>query len=165
LFAPHIDLAALSGEQAKALVLRQMTAWHPTLRHLVEKADPATMAAFEAKSAEPVVPWKTGAVTLLGDAAHNMTPFRGMGANMALRDAAALREALVDIAEGRTTRTERLANYEREMIEQGFAAVNASAAEMRRLHARSPVSRLLTKLVFRTVDTVKPLQKLFRGKR
>jgi len=71
---------------------------------------------------------------------------------------------LVDIAEGRTTRTERLAIYEREMIEQGFAAVNASAAEMRRLHARSPVSRLLTKLVFRTVDTVKPLQKLFRGK-
>jgi hypothetical protein len=36
---------------------------------------------------------------------------------------------------------------------------------MRRLHARSPVSRVLTKFVFRTVDTFKPLQKLFRGKR
>jgi 2-polyprenyl-6-methoxyphenol hydroxylase-like FAD-dependent oxidoreductase len=104
-------------------------------------------------------------VTLLGDAVHNMTPFRGMGANMALRDAAALREALVSIAQGREGRTAALAAYEREMIEQGFAAVNASLAEMRRLHARTLASQFLSRLVYRTVDTVKPLQKLFRGKR
>jgi 2-polyprenyl-6-methoxyphenol hydroxylase-like FAD-dependent oxidoreductase len=163
--APHLDVAGLSGEQAKALVLDEMKAWHPALRRLVERADPDTMTAFEARSAEPIAPWKTGAVTLLGDALHNMTPFRGMGANMALRDAAALSETLVAIAQGRAAQTAALALYEREMIEQGFAAVNASLAEMRRLHARSPVNRMLSKLVFRTVDTVKPLQKLFRGKR
>ena len=163
--APRLDVAALPAEQAKSLVLDQMKAWHPALRRLVERADPATMTAFDTKSAEPVAPWKTGAVTLLGDALHNMTPFRGMGADMALRDAASLRDALVAIAEGRAAPTEALAVYERDMIEQGFAAVNASSAEMRRLHTRSPVSRLLSKLVFRTVDTVKPLQKLFRGKR
>jgi 2-polyprenyl-6-methoxyphenol hydroxylase-like FAD-dependent oxidoreductase len=123
------------------------------------------MTSFEAKSAEPIAPWNTGAVTLLGDAAHNMTPFRGMGANMALRDAAALREALVSIATGRAERMAALRAYEYQMIEQGFAAVNASLAEMRRLHARSPVRRLMSKLVLRTVDTVKPLQKLLRGKR
>jgi hypothetical protein len=27
-------------------------------------------------------PWNTGRVTLLGDALHNMTPYRGMGASM-----------------------------------------------------------------------------------
>jgi 2-polyprenyl-6-methoxyphenol hydroxylase-like FAD-dependent oxidoreductase len=85
--------------------------------------------------------------------------------NRALRHAAALREALVSIAQGREEPPAALSAYEREMIEQGFAAVNASLAEMRRLHARSPLSRFLSKLVFRTVDTVKPLQKLFRGKR
>ena len=165
LLAPHFDVAELSGDQIKALALMQMKEWHPKLRRLVERADPATMTSFEAKSAEPVGPWKTGAVTLLGDALHNMTPFRGMGANMALRDAAALREALVSIAENREERTTALAAYEREMIEQGFAAVNASLAEMRRLHARSPVSRFLSKLTYRTIDVAKPLQKLFRGKR
>jgi 2-polyprenyl-6-methoxyphenol hydroxylase-like FAD-dependent oxidoreductase len=123
------------------------------------------MTGFEAKSAEPVAPWTTGAVTLLGDALHNMTPFRGMGANMALRDTAALREALVSIAEGRAEQATALAAYEREMIEQGFAAVNASLAEMRRLHARSPASRFLSKSLYRTVDVMQPLQKLFRGKR
>lgn len=160
-----LDVDGLTGEQAKALTLAQMNAWHPALRRLVERADPATMTSFEARSAEPIAPWQTGAVTLLGDAIHNMTPFRGMGANMALRDAAALREALVSIAQGKVDRTTALATYERDMIEEGFAAVNASLGEMRRLHARSPLSRLLSRLVYRTVDTVKPLQKLFRGKR
>jgi hypothetical protein len=50
-----------------------------------------------------------------------MTPFRGMGANMALRDAAALRRALVKVARGEALLLGALANYEREMIEQGSA--------------------------------------------
>jgi 2-polyprenyl-6-methoxyphenol hydroxylase-like FAD-dependent oxidoreductase len=162
---PDINVTALTGEQAKDLVLGRMAAWHPALRRLVERAVPETMTSFEAKSAEPIAPWPTGAVTLLGDAAHNMTPFRGMGANMALRDAAALCDALVSIAHGREEKTAALAAYERSMIEQGFAAVNASLSEMRRLHGRSPLGRFMSKLVFRAVDTVKPLQKLFRGKR
>jgi 2-polyprenyl-6-methoxyphenol hydroxylase-like FAD-dependent oxidoreductase len=165
LLAPHLDVARLSGEQVKALALTHMQDWHPALRRLVERADPGTITSFEAKSAEPIAPWKTGAVTLLGDAVHNMTPFRGMGANMALRDAAALREALVSIARGSEERTAALSRYEREMIEQGFTAVNASLTEMRRLHAHSRAKRFLSRLVYRTVDIVKPLQKLFRGKR
>ncbi|HEY3786271.1 MAG TPA: FAD-dependent monooxygenase [Steroidobacteraceae bacterium] len=165
LLAAHLNVADLTGEQVRALALAQMNVWHPELRRLIERADSATMTSFDAKSAEPMAPWRTGAVTLLGDAVHNMTPFRGMGANMALRDAAALREALVAIAHGQQERTTALGAYEREMIEQGFAAVAASLTEMHRLHARSPVSRLMSKLVYRTVDTVKPVQSLFRGKR
>jgi 2-polyprenyl-6-methoxyphenol hydroxylase-like FAD-dependent oxidoreductase len=165
LLASCLDVAELSGDQMKGLALSQMEGWHSALRRLVERADPATMTGFDAKSAEPIAPWNTGTVTLLGDALHNMTPFRGMGANMALRDAAALREALVSIAEGRQERATALAAYEREMIERGFGAVNASLAEMRRLHARSPASRLLSKYMYRSIDMMKPLQKLFRGKR
>ena len=108
LLAPNLDVAGLPGEQLKALALTYMQDWHPALRRLVDRADPAAMTSFEAKSAEPIAPWKTGAVTLLGDAVHNMTPFRGMGANMALRDAAALREALVSIAQGREEPTAAL---------------------------------------------------------
>lgn len=165
LLAPRVDVAGLTGDQAKTLALAQMKTWHPALRRLVERADPGTITTFEAKSAQPIAPWETGAVTLLGDAVHNMTPFRGMGANMALRDAAALRKALVSITQGQEEPTAALRAYERDMIEQGFAAVNASLAEMRRLHACSRANRFLSRLVYRTVDAVKPLQKLFRGKR
>jgi 2-polyprenyl-6-methoxyphenol hydroxylase-like FAD-dependent oxidoreductase len=73
---------------------------------------------------------RAGDLTLLGDPVHNMTPFRGMDANMAVRDAAALREAPVSIAQRREDRMAALRGYEHEMIEQGFAAVDVSLAEM-----------------------------------
>ena len=34
-------------------------------------------------------------ITLLGDAIHAMTPYRGIGANIALKDAVRLRDAMV----------------------------------------------------------------------
>src|SRR5215472_3481013 len=35
------------------------------------------------RAAQPVQPWRTGNMTLLGDAIHTMTPCRGEGANTA----------------------------------------------------------------------------------
>jgi hypothetical protein len=45
------------------------------------------------------------------------------------------------------------------MIGYGFAAVRASLANMKRLHARSPVSRLATKTFFRLADSSPRLRK------
>jgi 2-polyprenyl-6-methoxyphenol hydroxylase-like FAD-dependent oxidoreductase len=73
---------------------------------------------------------------MLGDALHNMKPFRGIGANTALQDAAALRRALVAVARGQTGLIEALAAYERDMIGYGFAAVQRSLKDMERFHAR-----------------------------
>jgi 2-polyprenyl-6-methoxyphenol hydroxylase-like FAD-dependent oxidoreductase len=102
---------------------------------------------------------------LLGDAIHNMTPFRGMGANTALRDAAALREALVAVSCGKQALLPALAGYERDMLEHGFAAVRSSLANMRRMHARSPLSRFATRSMLRAADAFPPLQRIFRSER
>ena len=158
-FSAHHDsfgLASAAGEVALAgareAVLAQMTDWSPNLRRLVEGAGPSSLSSFAVKSSVPVAPWATRRVTLLGDALHNMTPFRGIGANTALRDAVLLRDALVSVGRGERDVLAALADYEREMIGYGFAAVRASLANMKRLHARSPVSRLATKTFFRLAD-------------
>jgi 2-polyprenyl-6-methoxyphenol hydroxylase-like FAD-dependent oxidoreductase len=94
------------------------------------------------KTSVPVPPWQTRNVTLLGDALHNMTPFRGVGANTALRDAAALRRALAAVNASEKELLPALAAYERDMIDYGFAAVRTSRADMERFHAEGALSRM-----------------------
>ena len=158
-FSAHHDsfgIATAAGEvglaDARAAVLAQMTDWSPNLRRLVERAETSSLSSFAVKSSVPVAPWATSRVTLLGDALHNMTPFRGIGANTALRDAVLLRDALVAVGRGERDVLAALADYERDMIDYGFAAVRASLANMKRLHARSPFSRLATRAFFRLAD-------------
>jgi len=85
---------------ARAAVLARMSDWSPSLRYLVERSGGSSLTSFAVKSSVPVPPWETNRVTLLGDALHNMTPFRGIGANTALRDAVLLRDALVSASQG-----------------------------------------------------------------
>jgi 2-polyprenyl-6-methoxyphenol hydroxylase-like FAD-dependent oxidoreductase len=85
---------SVGNAEARARVLELMGDWNPDLRGLVEKADLATMSTFAVKTSVPISPWATRNVTLLGDALHNMTPFRGIGANTALRDAQSRRRPL-----------------------------------------------------------------------
>jgi len=112
----------------------------------------------------PIQPWATQKVTLLGDALHNMTPFRRIGANTALRDAAALRQALVAVSRGDVDLIHALAAYERDMIRYGFAAVQTSLRDMERFHAKGLLARAVTKSLFRAIDHVPPLKSAFLGR-
>jgi 2-polyprenyl-6-methoxyphenol hydroxylase-like FAD-dependent oxidoreductase len=144
--------AEIAMADARAAVLARMSGWSPDLRRLVERAEASSLSSFAIKSSVPIAPWATGRVTLLGDALHNMTPFRGIGANTALRDAALLRDTLSSVSRGERGLRPALAAYEREMIGYGFAAVRASLDQAKRLHAASPLSRMAGKAFFRLLD-------------
>ena len=149
----------LRPEDLKKAALALMKDWDPALRLIVEQT--SDLGMFQVKTSVPVPPWETRNVTLLGDALHNMTPFRGMGANMALRDAAALRRALVEVARGDALLLEALANYEREMIEHGFRAVRLSLENMERIHSEG-LRKVFAKFTFRLMNVVPPLKERFR---
>ncbi|MEU6414337.1 FAD-dependent monooxygenase [Microbispora sp. NPDC046933] len=126
---PHL----MTERQLKSLVMEMTSGWHPRIRRML--ADWREIFPLALRTSVPVAPWDTTRVTLLGDAAHAMSPAGGAGANLALRDAASLAAAL---AGGRPL-IPRLRSYEREMIDSGFAAVRASAANGARILGQDPL--------------------------
>lgn len=127
LVAPAAEVAS-AGQDGTALVDVARTAvadWHPSLGALLDRADPTTVRSAPIRTAVPLEHWETGPVTLVGDAIHCMVP-AGIGAAVALRDAAELTERLTDVVRGGSTLREAVHAYEVEMLRYGFEAVAAS---------------------------------------
>jgi 2-polyprenyl-6-methoxyphenol hydroxylase-like FAD-dependent oxidoreductase len=121
---PHdhpADFRTLEGDPTAGLaVLQQIMAdWHPLLRELVRAADHRNSGIGPLRATDPVQPWRTRAITLLGDAAHPAPP-GGLGANLAFLDAELLCRTLVEVRAGERELIPALADYERQMC--GYAA-------------------------------------------
>lgn len=117
------DVMQRRGEDLVLLALQLTRNWHPHLRELLARSDPGSALPIRVSTSEPVPPWKSSTVTLLGDAIHTMTPGRGVGANTALRDAALLCRQLRLAAAGDKTLLQAVADYEAAMVPYGFARV------------------------------------------
>lgn len=120
------ELFAMSGRQLWDVVLRYTSSWHPDVRRFLGHADPAASFAVALRAMEPVKAWDHLPVVPLGDAVHTMPPSGGVGANVALRDAAALAEALVRVDRGDQTLADAVAGYQQVMIEYATEALAMS---------------------------------------
>ncbi|MFI9504561.1 FAD-dependent oxidoreductase [Nocardia sp. NPDC052566] len=132
------ELRAASGRELCELVLEQTSGWHPLVTRIVEGWTPATVYPIAVRSSVPIPPWPTSNVTLLGDAIHAMSPAAGAGANIALRDAAALTAALTEVVAGRPL-LDAIRDYEQTMIDEGFRMVRLSAANGTRTLGADPL--------------------------
>ena len=76
---------------AKATLSHLFSGWHRPVVDLVEAAEEGTILRTDIYDREPLGErWGIGRVTLLGDAAHPMTPNLGQGACQAIEDAVVL---------------------------------------------------------------------------
>ncbi len=145
------DVEKLDGPSLAQVVAQRMPGWAPAFHRLVGGSDPATVNAFRVKSAIPTGPWPAGPVTLLGDAIHHMTPMAGIGANTALRDADLLRRTLITGGP--------VPEYEREMLDYGFAAVRLSLRNAQRSGNSTRAGRAGFRTALRVVAAVPPLRR------
>jgi salicylate hydroxylase len=158
-FPRSAQLDQLTGAQLRDVVLDRIRTWSPHLRRLVAGSDPDTVNAIRVRSASPVDPWPTGPVTLLGDAIHNMTPMGGIGANTALRDADLLRRQLIAVHRGEQALIPAVHDYERQMLDYGFAAVRLSLRNARQAGSANPIVRAAFRTVLRAADAVPAIKR------
>ncbi|WP_293897749.1 FAD-dependent monooxygenase [Phenylobacterium sp.] len=100
--------------------------WHRDVTGLLAQAPAETLRRWGLFHREPLAVWRDGGVTLLGDAAHPMLPFLGLGAAMAIEDAMVLARALALEAEPtaaldlyEAVRKPRTAEVFRQSVRQG----------------------------------------------
>jgi 2-polyprenyl-6-methoxyphenol hydroxylase-like FAD-dependent oxidoreductase len=123
--APNDDYAIV-GEQAASIAKALTADWHPRFKPLFDEMDTGEAAFWKITCSTPsgVPEWPNEPrVTVVGDAAHSMTPAGGIGANTAVRDSALLGRLLAEAGGYRPGLT---AEYEKEMRVYGSEAVGQS---------------------------------------
>jgi len=101
--------------------------WHPAIRGLVERIDPETLFSHPFRRLDPTPAWSSSRVTLVGDAINAMLPTLGKGANMAMRNAAVLRDSLLSAARGELSVVDAIAAYEKDMREATYPLMELAA--------------------------------------
>ena len=143
------NVVDLDGPTLQKIALDMVRDWDPALRRMIAECDLDTVAGMRFKQSTLVDPWPSTTVTVLGDAIHNMTPVGGLGANSALRDAAALAEQLLAVRDGAPL-VPAIAAYDTQMRDWGYAAVRESGQNAHRATASNPVARRAGRAWFRT---------------
>lgn len=74
----------------KAEVGRRFSTWHPQIAATLDATDGQAIARNDVYDLGPLPRWSKGRITLLGDAAHAMTPGLGQGSAQSIEDAVVL---------------------------------------------------------------------------
>ncbi|HYL84941.1 MAG TPA: FAD-dependent monooxygenase [Candidatus Angelobacter sp.] len=82
--------------QAKQNLLRLFRGWHDPVEALIQATDESAILRNDIYDRDPLPRWSENRVTLLGDAAHPMTPNLGQGGCQAIEDAVVLAACLAN---------------------------------------------------------------------
>lgn len=141
---PEEEAKTLSqlGQQALHTEAQRKTPWHHPIPEIMVATPIQNISGYPAYDRELLTPedlQNAGPVTLLGDAAHPMSPFKGQGANQAILDALSLARTITRASNWRTIgiRKAILENYETEMITRSASKVTDSAAAAQFLHTQA----------------------------
>jgi 2-polyprenyl-6-methoxyphenol hydroxylase-like FAD-dependent oxidoreductase len=132
------------GPQALKEEARRRTQWHDPIPQIIEATLEAQISGYPVYDRELLTPEllnKSGKITLIGDAAHPMSPFKGQGANQALLDALSLARAIAKgckpLSQWRKVgiRQSVLTEFESEMLKRSAVKVKDSAEAAQFLHS------------------------------
>ncbi len=140
------EAKVLSSQGADALKAEasRRTNWHSPIPQIIAATQASQISGYPVYDRALLTPEmlsSLGQVTLIGDAAHPMSPFKGQGANQALLDALALARAISKgckpLSQWRAVglRKSVLSKFESDMLERSAIKVKDSAAAAELLHS------------------------------
>ncbi len=143
---PENEAKALSVKGTKALKKEacNRTQWHHPIPQIVMATMDAQISGYpvyDRALLQPEMLEKHEKITLIGDAAHPMSPFKGQGANQALLDALALARGISKGCRPLSNwqkvgiRKSVLKEFESEMLERSAVKVKASELAAELLHS------------------------------
>ena len=121
------ELRRASSGELQQLAIDLIEGWPEAGRNVLAAGEPESFFYVEMYTSVPCDLGSSPNVTMLGDAAHAMSPSLGRGANVALRDAAKLGAKLIEVERGDVQLAEALRVYEDEMTGYGFGVVRGAA--------------------------------------
>ena len=145
---PEEDAKVLSAQGSEALKKEALKRcpWHDPIPQIIAATQIAQVSGYpvyDRALLEPELLEKNEYVTLIGDAAHPMSPFKGQGANQALLDALSLARTITrecrPLSNWREAgiRARVLTEFETEMLQRSSKKVQESAAAAEFLHTDS----------------------------
>jgi len=143
---PEDEAKTLSAQGAQALKEEacRRCQWHEPIPQILTATDETQISGYPVYDRALLKPeWleKGSHVTLIGDAAHPMSPFKGQGANQALLDALSLAREITKgcrpLSQWREVgvREAVLTEFESEMLQRSAPKVTDSAEAARFLHS------------------------------
>lgn len=146
------DAKELSKKGAQALKDEacRRTKWHTPIPEILASTKPSQISGYPVYDRELLdqdILKRSGSVTLLGDAAHPMSPFKGQGANQALLDALSLAREIVKGCRPLSNWKEKglrksvLNAFESEMLDRSASKVRDSAMAAKFLHSEVVLHR------------------------
>jgi 2-polyprenyl-6-methoxyphenol hydroxylase-like FAD-dependent oxidoreductase len=148
----------MEDEALREFALEVCSSWHPDFSTMIRMTDPSSIGVITIRTSVPVEPWPSRRITLIGDAIHSMTPYRGIGGNVALRDASLLGRNLAAAHRGEMPLLQVIHDFESAMLDYGFKAVRSSLQAAEQAHADGALTFWLGNLFFRIVKAMPPLK-------
>ena len=134
-------LSKKGAEELKNEVSKR-TQWHSPIPQIIAATETKEITGYPVYDRDLLsqdLLKNAGPVTLIGDAAHPMSPFKGQGANQALLDALLLAQKITSAYNHSNNevnlRDEVLKPYEKEMIDRSSVKVKKSADAAKFLHS------------------------------
>ena len=130
----------------KAQALAKCSTWHAPIPQLLQETPTELISGYpvydrDLLTLDMLSGDNNELVTLLGDAAHPMSPFKGQGANQALLDALSLARTLYRTCRRPGTVSEALQVYQEEMMARSATKVQASAQAAQFLHTEVAIQK------------------------